>query len=398
MEWRRLRNDIVPIVVAAVCSATLVSAGQGVLVGARASTTTAGRHDSPPASRDAAVGTCTVSQVVQGWSLRRLARQTVVVPVDENHVGAVTTEVAAGVGGVILFGTSAPADLGADLAGLLRQAPHGIAPVVMTDEEGGVVQRMADLVGTMPSARRMAATMTTAQVRHLARRVGGRMHDAHVTMNLAPVLDLDDRAGPSATNPDGTRSFSNDPAVARAYGLAFARGMRAAGVVPVVKHFPGLGHATTNPDDAPAWTQPWSVLKERGLRPFRAAVRAGLPAVMMTTARVPGLTRLPAALSGRVVHTVLRERLGFHGLVVTDSLSGAAVSGAGYSVARAAARALAAGNDMVLFNAAPAHVAAQTHRIVRSVVRAVHTGRLPLQRLRNAAVHVLKAKQAPVCG
>jgi beta-N-acetylhexosaminidase len=341
---------------------------------------------------------CTVAGVVSTWPVRRVAAQTVVVPVNENHVGAVATEVASGVGGVILFGSSAPPDLGTDLARLLRRALGGIAPVVMTDEEGGKVQRMANLVGWMPSARKMARTMTTAQVYGLAHRVGGRMADARVTMNLAPVLDLDDRPGPSATNPDGTRSYSTQPAVARAYGLAFARGMRDAGVVPVVKHFPGLGYATTNPDYGPAWTLPWSELEQQGLRPFRAAIDAGVPAVVVTTARVPGLTRLPATLSWRVVHRELRSRLGFHGLVLTDTLSGGAVSGAGYTVPRAAVRALSVGADMVLFNAAPADVAVITDRIIRAIVRAVANGDLRLPRLRAAAVHVLEAKHAHVCG
>jgi beta-N-acetylhexosaminidase len=341
---------------------------------------------------------CTTAQVVASWPVRRLAAQTVVVPVDEHHVQAVSTEVAAGVGGVILFGSKAPLDLGADLARLLQRAPDGLAPAVMTDEEGGKVQRMANLVGWMPSARRMARTMTTGEVSALARRVAGRMVSAHVTMNLAPVLDLDARPGPSPTNPDGTRSFSLDPGVTRAHGLAFARGMRAVGVVPVVKHFPGLGNASTNPDYGPAWTRPWSVLQRRGLRPFEAAVAAGLPAVMVTTARVPGLTRVPATLSWHAVHRVLRQRLGFHGLVVTDSLSGGAVSGAGYSVPRAAVQALRVGADMILFNAEPDDVAVRTDRVVHAIVRAVADGDLPLRRLRSAAVHVLEARKAPVCG
>jgi len=341
---------------------------------------------------------CSIDQVVGTWPVRRLAAQTVVVPVDENHVGRVSAQVADGVGGVILFGSKAPADLGADLGRLLHNAPGGIVPIVMTDEEGGAVQRMANLVGDMPSARRMARTMTPAQVRGLARRVAERMAGHRVTMNLAPVLDLDDRPGPSATNPDGTRSFSIHPAVARDYGLAFADGMRAGGVVPVVKHFPGLGRATTNTDVAPAWTRPWPVLERKGLRPFRAAVRAGLPAVMVTTARVPGLTRKPATLSRRAVHGVLRGRLGFDGLVVTDSLSGGAVSGAGYSVRRAAVQALRVGADLVLFNAVPGDVAGTTERVIRAVVRAVRSGDLPIERLRDAAGHVLTAKKAPVCG
>lgn len=345
-----------------------------------------------------ASSSCTVSQVVHSWSPRRLASQTVVVPVDEHDVGAVSAEVAAGVGGVILFGSSAPSGLGTDLGRLLAKAPGGIAPVVMTDEEGGAVQRMANLVGSMPSARTMAATMTTTQVRRLAHGVGVRMYAAHVTMNLAPVLDLDDRPGPSATNPDGTRSFSIDPAIARAYGLAFARGMRRAGVLPVVKHFPGLGHATRNTDVAPAWTLPWPTLQQHGLLPFKGAIHAELPAVMVANARVPGLTRLPASLSRRGVHHVLRHRLGFHGLVMTDSLSAGAISGAGYSVTRAAVRALTVGADMVLFNAPRDDVADVTGHVIGAIVRAVRHGDLPLRRLRQAAVHVLRAKGARVCG
>ncbi len=359
-----------------------------------------------PATVDPAAGarapelstTCTVEQVVASWPLRRVAAQTLVVPVDERHVGRVATQVADGVGGVLLFGSRAPADLDANLARLLRKAPDGIVPVVMADEEGGSVQRMANLVGSMPSARRMARTMTAAEVRVLARRVGERMAAHHVTMNLAPVLDLDDRPGPSTTNPDGTRSFSRHRSVTTAYGLAFAKGMRAGGVLPVVKHFPGLGQASANPDVSPAWTRPWAVLQRKGLRPFQAAVAAGLPAVMVETARVPGLGRVPATLSKRVVHGVLRGRLGFDGLVVTDSLSAGAIRAAGFSVRRAAVRALEVGADLLLFNATPAAVNATTDHVVHAIVRAVRAGDLPRERVREAAVHVLVAKGAPVCG
>ena len=340
---------------------------------------------------------CTMQKLISSWSLRRLARETVVVPVAETNIGAVAPEVAAGAGGVILFGNWAPADLGDDLTALKQEAPGGIGPLVMTDEEGGKVQRMANLVGWIPSARRMAATMSPTEVRRMARRVGDRMRAAGVTMDLAPVLDLDDGDGPSATNPDGTRSFSLDPAVTATYGLAFARGMRNAGVVPVVKHFPGLGGASTNPDFGAAWTRPWRELEQRGLRPFAAAVQAGLPAVMVTTARMPGLTSLPATLSRAAIHGALRTRLGFHGLVLTDSLSASAISEAGFTVPRAAVRALRAGADLVLFNAAPADVAAMTDRVVHAIVAAVRSGELSQARLRQAAVHVLRAMNATVC-
>jgi len=340
---------------------------------------------------------CTAAGVLAAWSLQRLAGQTVAVPVQESDVSAVNAEVAAGAGGVLLFGSQAPSNLGAALAALAARAPGGIAPLVMTDEEGGVIQRMADLAGSMPSAREMGATMTPAQIQALATQVGQRMKAAGVTMNLAPVLDLDSGPGPSDADPDGTRSFSADASVATADGLAFAAGMRAAGVVAVAKHFPGLGGATANPDASTASTLPWSVLQDGGLLPYRSAIAAGIPAVMVADANVPGLTTLPAALSPTVVTGVLRTQLGFSGLVLTDSLSAVSVSAAGYSVPQASAAALAAGADMVLFNGDAAAIPALTAQTVQAVVAAVQSGRLSRSRLETAVLHILTAKHVALC-
>jgi len=335
---------------------------------------------------------CTTAAVLATWSVQRLAEQTVVVPVSESDVSVVAPEVAAGAGGVILFGSSAPANLAAALAALARGAPGGVAPLVMSDEEGGAIQRMANLAGTMPSARQMAATMSAAQIQALAAQVGQRMRAAGVTMDLAPVLDLDAGDGPSATDPDGTRSFSLDTGVATADGLAFAAGMRSAGVVPVVKHFPGLGGASGNTDLVAATTLPWNVLQGAGLLPFTAAVRAHMPAVMVSDAAVPGLSSLPASLSPAVIGTVLRGQLGFTGLVMTDSLSAVSVSAAGYSVPAAAAAALSAGADMVMFNGDAAAIPSLTAAVVQRVAASVER-----DRLQDAVLHVLAAKQLSLC-
>lgn len=340
---------------------------------------------------------CTPGSVVSSWSVRRQAEQTVVVPVDETEVTAVSAEVAAGAGGVILFGSKAPTNLPAALRTLTALAPHGIAPLVMTDEEGGAIQRMPNLVGAMPSARTMGATMTPAQIAALATKVGHRMSKVGVGMNLAPVLDLDDGPGPDRAHPIGTRSFSISAKTTTADGLAFARGMRAAGVTPVVKHFPGLGLATANTDLAPAWTKPWPYLRSHGLQPFTAAAAAGMPAVMVANARVPGLTDVPASLSARVVRVELRRRLHFHGLVLTDSLSAGAIAAAGYHVPAASVQALRAGADMVLYGADPAVVSGRTTRVVRAIVRAVTAGTLSRTRLRAAVVHVIRAKHVRLC-
>jgi beta-N-acetylhexosaminidase len=383
--------------VATVLTVVLLAAGYGT-------SDASARPPSSPAASPPSSGTltgfgtsCTLEQVVATWPIRRLAWQTVVVPVQETDVAAVSDQVAAGAGGVLLFGSNAPQDLGSDLRRLAARAPQQIRPLVMSDEEGGAVQRLANLVGRMPSARTMGATMTPLQIRRLAHRVGDRMADLGVTMDLAPVLDLDNGSGPDATNPIGTRSFSINAETATADGLAFARGMLDAGVVPVVKHFPGLGQATANTDVAAAWTKPWTDLKRHGLKPFAAAVTAGMPAVMVSNARVPGLTKTPASLSFAATHGVLRKQLGFRGLVLTDALSGGAIRDAGYHVPRAGVRALRVGADMVLFNADPSRVADLARAIVHSIVESVSTGELPVSRLRAAVVHILITKQAQLC-
>jgi beta-N-acetylhexosaminidase len=271
-----------------------------------------------------------------------------------------------------------------------------VPPLVMTDEEGGEVQRMANLAGNMPWPRTMAATLTRAQVTALAEQVGRRMRAAGVTMDLAPVMDLSDGPGPDNAHPDGQRSFSLSPSVAAAYGIAFAWGLRAGGVIPVYKHFPGLGQASYNTDFGPASVPPLPVLKAAALLPFEAAIRAGATAVMVGNVTVPGLTgALPATLSAPAITGLLRGQLGFRGLVLTDSLSALAVTDAGYSVPRAAARSIEAGTDMVLFDSATAAIT--TDDIIASIVSAVTAGQLPVARLDDAVQHVLTAKNISLC-
>jgi beta-N-acetylhexosaminidase len=335
--------------------------------------------------------------VLDTWTLTRLAEQTLVVPVDETDVAAITAEVAAGAGGIILFGSSAPANLGASLHTLSAAAPDGIAPFVMTDEEGGAVQRMANLVGSLPSARIMAATMSGAQIRSLVTTLALRMHAAGVTMDLAPVLDLDDGVGPNDRDPDGTRSFSLNPQVAAADGIAFMQGLEAGGIVPVVKHFPGLGQASYNTDIKPATTQPWSNLQKAGLLPFESAIVAGAPVVMVANATVPGLSTVPASISSAVMTTVLDDQLGFHGLVITDSLSAGALVDIGYSVPRAVVAAITAGADMVLYTATASQVAALTQSTAAAIVAAVDAGTLDRGRLVSAVASILATKQVDLC-
>ena len=359
------------------------------------STTTAAAGPSRASLRSPPAAGCTEATAVGTWSLERRAAQLVVVPAEEDAVLAAQPLAAEGAGGIILFGSQAPSDLPANLAALQRAA-GGPPLLVMADEEGGEVQRLANLVGNLPWPRTMAATMTPAQTRALAEQTGRRMRAAGVTMDLAPVLDLSDSSGPDAVHPDGPRSFSIDASVATAYGLAFAQGLEEGGVIPVVKHFPGLGQATSNSDDGPAYVPPLSALKAGALRPFEAAIKSGVPAVMVANVVIPGLTgTLPASLSATAITGLLRHELGFRGLVLTDTLSALAVQDAGYSVPQAAVRAVEAGADMVLFTSPDPEVTAND--MIASIVSAAASGQLPAARLDDAVNHVLQIKNVSLC-
>lgn len=373
---------VAPALCMAVCSAT--STG-GAVPGQRHP-----RYGAPPPTIP-----CTNTNVVETWSLQERAEQLVVVSVQETDVQSALPFVQQGVGGVLLYGSSAPPDLGSQLETLESSAPAGIRPLVITDEEGGGVQRMANLAGSLPWPRTMASTLNPTQVRELAEQAATRMRANGVTVDLAPVLDVTSGPGPDDTHPDGPRSFSVVPQTASAYGVAFLQGLEAGGVIPVVKDFPGEGSATSNPDDAPAATPPIGTLETTDLVPFQAAISAGVPAVMVGDVSVPGLTSQPAALSSAVIQGLLRTQLNFGGLVLTDALSAGAIGAQGLDVPTAAVEAVEAGADMVLFNSTD--TSATTQAVVSQIVDAVTTGALPSVQFDAAVLKVLTAKGINLC-
>jgi beta-N-acetylhexosaminidase len=389
---------------AAVAAACVVAACGSNSLPVRPAATASSLASLPPTTPAATPSACSPLSAVQAWPVARRAAELVVVPALDGRIAALGAALHQQVGGVLLLGTP-PATLRAQVAA--GNALVSVPLLVMVDQEGGAVQRLGGLVDSLPWPRDMARTMTTAAVTAAAARVGAEMKALGVGMDLAPVLDLDSGPSLDAADPDGPRSFSPDPAVATAYGLAFARGLRQGGVIPVAKHFPGLGGASGNTDFGAARSAPLATLQHAGLLPFQAFAGAGLPAVMVSHAAVPGLAGGPASLSGAAVDGLLRRQLGFRGLVLTDSLSAGAVAAAGYSVAAAAVAAVAAGDDMVLFGSTlttadvarlqPAAVAASVSAIVGALVGAVQSGRLPASRLDEAVVHVLAAKGVDPC-
>ncbi|MEY2478411.1 MAG: beta-N-acetylhexosaminidase [Actinomycetota bacterium] len=259
------------------------------------------------------------------------------------------------------------------------KARAGRPLIVATGEESGRVSTFRDVIGRTPSARSLAARPAPA-VQEFARDVGSKLAAIGVNLDLAPVVDLD--AGP-AGGLIGDRSFSADPVRAGAYGLAWARGLAAAGVAPTAKHFPGHGRATGDSHlELLQVTTPLAELEAHDVKPFAELIRAGVPAVMLDhvayTAFDPAL---PASLAPAAYQ--LLRRLGFKGVAITDSVGMGAVN-LRWNFGEATVRALAAGADAVLTTDGT-----QAPAMREAIVTAVREGRVPEARLNEAAGRVV---------
>lgn len=246
---------------------------------------------------------------------------------------------------------------------------------IAVDQEGGVVERVATAT-RFPAFMTAGAAGSLALTRAAATASGGELAGLGFTADYAPVADVTVGAADPVIR---SRSAGSDVRVVTAHALAAARGYRAAGVVPTLKHFPGHGSVTADSHVAlPAQRRSHAQLADVDLVPFRAGVRAGLPSVMVGHVDVravdPGV---PSSLSPKVVDGLLRDRIGFDGLVVTDALNMGAVTRT-HDSAASAVSALRAGVDVLLMPPSP-------EQARDGIVRAVEAGRLASQRLDQAA-------------
>jgi beta-N-acetylhexosaminidase len=222
---------------------------------------------------------------------------------------------------------------------------------VSVDEEGGRVSRLSSLIGAIPPARTLAQTKTADEVYQIALTRGRQMRGLGITVDFAPVVDVSDQPDNTVI---GDRSFSNDPATVTAYAGAFARGLRDAGVLPVLKHFPGHGQGSGDSHTAGVvTTPPLDQMMENDLVPYRTLTTQGPVAVMMGHLQVPGLTGdQPASLSAAAVNLLRSGGYGgpgFNGPVFSDDLSSMAAINSRYGVPEAVLRTLQAGVDVALW-------------------------------------------------
>ncbi len=255
-------------------------------------------------------------------------------------------------------------------------------PVLGVDQEGGYVSHLRGIATEFPAFDAAGAAISAdgetgrEVVRQAAYATGLELRELGFTWVFAPVADVTIGAADPTI---GTRSASEDPAIAAKATAAAVRGFDAAGVVSTVKHFPGHGAATSDSHDTlPVLDSTLAEMLEHDLPPFEAAIATHAPAVMLShldlTAIAPGV---PASLAPEV-YELLRDEMGFEGVAITDSLGMGAVA----SSYKPAVAALNAGADLLLM---PVDTV-ETHRVV---TKAVEEGEISRERIEEAAARVV---------
>lgn len=276
-----------------------------------------------------------------------------------------------GIAGIVLFSRNlrSPGQT-AGLCGELQAiaAKAGFPPLIIAvDQEGGSVNRIGSGATRFPAAMALAATRDTGLASRVGRCMAGQLLSLGINMNFAPVLDLAaNRRNPSI----GVRSFGDDPAVVAAFGEAFAGGLEEGGIAAVAKHFPGLGSSEKDShDELPHVSKSLRDMEASDIFPFARVIRSGISGIMIGHACYAGLSNLPAGLSEPVACGLLRRRLRFEGVSITDDLEMGAIRKYG-SAPEAAVAALAAGVDLALI----CHSADDQKRALAEAGRAVSDG------------------------
>ncbi|MCW2632872.1 MAG: beta-glucosidase [Pseudonocardia sp.] len=338
----------------------------------------------PPAS--SAVDSGCVAAVAALAPRARLA-QLLMVGVDPTDPAAAVERVRTWqVGGIFIGGDSTKLLVNGALGPV--QAVAKVPVAVAVDEEGGRVQRVDALDGSIPSARQMSVNMTPAEVRTLALSRGRALKARGVTVDLAPVVDVGNQP---ADDVIGDRSFGADPATVSRFAGAFAAGLRDAGVLPVLKHFPGHGQATGDSHQGKVTTPALAALKADDLRPYEDLIGAGPVGVMVGHLDVPGLTGGEPATISPAAYELLRGQYRHSGLVLTDDLGAMKAISDRYDLPDAVVKALAAGADVALWSSGD-----RIGEVLNAMEAAVSSGKLPAERVDASVRRILAAKGA--CG
>ena len=310
--------------------------------------------------------------------LKKLAGQTIIAPVGERGPDQRLLKQArkGQIGGVVLIGDLQPDDVQGYLQKLRKAARDGDNPplLVMVDQEGGFVKRLPGPPDVAPNDLGESGDPTAAKAE--GQKTAAFLKPLGINVDLAPLMDVNI---PQTADTIKTRTFGDDPAVVSELGVGFIQGLQEGGVAATAKHFPGLGLSTVNTDFRRVDIAASAADQEAALEPFRAAVETGVDLVMVSSAIYPDLDpENPASLSPAAVQ-LLREDLGFEGLVVTDDLEAPAITDV-TSPEQAGIAALNAGGDLILYGTS----SAASRSVLRSIAKAAKKGAIDRAAIQRA--------------
>ena len=300
-------------------------------------------------------------------------------------------------GGFIFFASNieTPEQTKQFISDLQSASKHGL--IIAVDEEGGLVSRVGANSRMnfkwQPAMRQIGETGDPQVAYQVGAELGSGLHNLGFTMNFAPVADVD-------TNPDnpviGSRSFGSDPSLVSEFVVQKTNGLQENNVSAVIKHFPGHGDSYTDSHTgAVSLPHNRERLDSIEFAPFRAGIQAGVDAVMIGHIALPSVTgdNTPATISYEIVTGILREEMGFDGLVVTDSLSMGAVS-MYYELPDFCVQAILAGNDLLLLQTNPSKGSgiAQFDAAYNAVLTAVRDGVISEERLNESVTRILHVR------
>jgi beta-N-acetylhexosaminidase len=301
------------------------------------------------------------------------------------------------VGGIVLF----PHNLTTleDLTTLISSAQQAAATnepdiplLVAADQEGWPILRLPEGATVFPSNMAVGATGSEEDARLMASVMATEMQAVGINMNLAPVMDVNS----NPLNPViGTRSFGSSPELVSRLGAAMIETYQSHGLLATAKHFPGHGDTSVDSHyDLPVIDHDLARLEAVELPPFQAAISAAVDCIMTAHVSVPALDPAPdrpATISSAILQGLLRERLGFQGLIATDSLSMDALMDQ-YDLPTATALAFEAGADLLMFGYTPWHPASEQLLAYDRVLQLVEEGTIPISRLDESVRRILLTK------
>ena len=273
-----------------------------------------------------------------------------------------------------------------ELQGCIREET-GVLPFITVDEEGGVVSRLPDDAAVLPSAMAQGRAGKLSSIYEGSKIVGEELKALGINFNLAPVLDINS----NPRNPViGVRSFGENAGLVSRCAAQAVRGFLDAGIMCSGKHFPG--HGDTDVDShlgLPCIDKSREELEQEELLPFCHAISLGIPAITIAHTLLPAYEteKIPCTMSKKIITGLLREKLKFNGLVITDCMEMDAIKKF-YGTPAGAVEALRAGADLVFIS----HTARTVHESIEEIKRAVGDGRIAMSRIDEAVQRILKYK------